>query len=90
MKNQNLEEIKNKIKDIISNDLDVNIPIEHIDDFSPLYDGGIGLDSIAIINFIVLVEKKFNLNFDEGEISSELFSNVTNLAEHIYSKVNAC
>ena len=89
MKGQPLEDVKAKVKEIISNDLDVNIAIEDIDDTVPLYDEGLGLDSIAIINFIVLVEKRFDINFSESEISSQLFSNVSNLSQHIHAKINA-
>jgi acyl carrier protein len=89
MKGQPLEDVKAKVKEIISNDLDVNIAIEDIDDTVPLYDEGLGLDSIAIINFIVLVEKRFDINFSESEISSQLFSNVSNLSQFIHAKINA-
>jgi len=77
-----------QIKQIIANDLDVNIKESDINDDSPLFDGGIGLDSIAMINFIVLIEKKFDINFDDSEMSSNLFLNVDTLADFIVFKVN--
>ena len=82
------EDVKAKIKEIIAVDLDVNIRIGDIDDDSSLYDDGLGLDSIAIINFIVLIEKKFEINFDESEISHHLFGSINKLTEFVVSKVN--
>jgi len=77
------------MKDIIVNELDANITMEDIRDDISLYDDGLGLDSIAVINFIVLIERRFGMNFEETEISSRLFSNINNLSEFVYSKVHA-
>jgi acyl carrier protein len=89
MKEENIEEIKQKIKEIIVDDLDVNINIEDISDEVSLYDDGLGLDSIAIVNFIVIIEKKFNISFNENEINASLFNNITELSNFISSKIKA-
>lgn len=81
-----LEAVKLMIKEIIVNDLDANVSIEQIGDDISLFDDGIGLDSIAIINFIIITEKKFDISFDESEISSKLFSTVNNLAAFVVEK----
>jgi acyl carrier protein len=82
----NFEEIKTKIKGVIAYDLDVAIDIDEIHDETTLFDGGLWLDSIAIINLIVLLEQKFSITFDENEISSQLFSSVSSLASYIAAK----
>jgi acyl carrier protein len=89
MKETNIEDIRQKIKSIIADDLDVNIDIKDIREDVSLYDDGLGLDSIAMVNFIVILEKKFNINFEENEISSKLFSNISDLAGFISSKIKA-
>jgi acyl carrier protein len=86
MKELTVEDVKEQLKDIIADDLDANIDRSEIDGESSLYDDGIGLDSIAIINFIVLIEKKFVISFEEGEISGRLFGNINTLAAFIYDK----
>jgi len=88
MKAVSFEDVKSAVKDIIVNDLDANIAREDIDDAVSLYDDGLGLDSIAVINFIVLIENKFGINFEESEISSRLFSNINNLSEFVHSKIH--
>ena len=85
----NPESIKLKIKDILVNDLDANINANEITNEISLYDDGLGLDSISIINLIVLIEKKFEISFDESEISAKLFGSINNLAEAIAPKLNA-
>jgi len=89
MKEINTEDIRQRIKSIIADDLDVNIDIKDIKEDVSLYDDGLGLDSIAMVNFIVILEKKFNINFEENEISSKLFSNISDLAEFINLKIKA-
>ena len=87
MKELTVDEVKSRLKGFIVNDLDANISITDISDDISLYDDGLGLDSIAIINLIVLIEKKFDMNFEENEISSSLFSNINNLSSFVHSKI---
>ncbi|MER3376357.1 MAG: acyl carrier protein [Allomuricauda sp.] len=88
MENNNVENVKNKLKNIIVNDLEVPVDLNEIKDNVSLYDDGLGLDSITIVNFIVLIEKKFKIDFDSIEISGEVFGCLDNLAEFITSKVD--
>lgn len=81
--------IKEKIKEILVNDLDANIDPASLRDDLSLYDDGLGLDSIAIINFIVLIEQKFDITFEGEEISSRLFGNISNLSEFIEVKLRS-
>ncbi len=85
----NVNTIKDMVRDIILNDLDSNINASDIRDDISLYDDGLGLDSIAIINFIVLVEKKFEISFEESEISASLFSSINSVAEYLHEKLTA-
>jgi acyl carrier protein len=88
MKAFNPEEVKHQLKEIIVNDLDMSIEMQDIDDNASLYDDGLGLDSIAIINFIVLIEKKFGISFNENEISARLFSSINNLADFVGTRIS--
>jgi acyl carrier protein len=85
---QSLDSIREKLRGIIAGDLDANIDIRDLRDDVSLYDDGLGLDSIAIINLIVLVEKKFDINFEEQEISSSIFASIDHLSRFIASKMN--
>jgi len=77
-----------KVKEIIANDLDTGIAIEDLRDESSLYEDGIGLDSINIVNLIVLIEQRFNVNFEPEEITAAMFSNIKSLAAHIEAKLS--
>lgn len=89
MEKLSLEPVKNKLKEIIAKNLDANISIGDIDDEASLYEDGIGLDSISIVNLIVQIESNFNFSFEEDEINSDLFRNVNSLADFISAKQTA-
>jgi acyl carrier protein len=82
-----VEEIKSKLKDIIVKELDANISEESVRGDVSLYEDGIGLDSISIVNFIVLVEKSFDITFNDAQISTATFRNIDTLSEHIYRQL---
>ncbi len=77
-----------KIKWIIVNELDLDIKIEDIHENDSLYEDGLCLDSIAIIDLIVAMEKKFNLNFKDNELKSDYFNNLKTLSDFIEFKLN--
>lgn len=81
-----IDEIKNKLKEIIVKNLDANIEESDLNDEDSLYEDGIGLDSITIVNLIVQIEEGFGFIFKEEEINSELFQNINSLADFISSK----
>jgi acyl carrier protein len=88
METIDLEQVKIKLRQIIVNDLECNIRLDEISDDVSLYEDGIGLDSIAIVNFVVIIENRFGITFEEGEINAGLFSNINNLSVLVSSKLN--
>jgi len=74
------------LKKIIAEELDVNIKEEEINNEMPLLEDGIGLDSVAIMEFIVLIEKKFDFKFSDDELTFEPFKDLNTLAEFIANK----
>jgi len=87
MQDGNLRSINAALKKIIVKDLEIDVDEQQVDEDVSLYDDGLGLDSIAIINFIVLIEKEFDIRFSETEISAKVFSNIRNLSAFIQGKL---
>lgn len=83
------EKLVNQLKVIIADELDVNLKAEAIDENASLFEDGLGLDSIAIVELISLIEKKFGLQFADTELNPEAFSNLKVLASAIDSKLAA-
>lgn len=81
--------VVNQLKKIIAEDLDVNLKAEDIDENAPLFEDGLGFDSIATVELISLIEKNFRVSFTDSELSPELFTNLTVLADFITKKMES-
>jgi len=82
------EAIVNQLKDIIVNQLDVNLTYDELDENVSLFEDGLGLDSIAIVNLIVSIEKKFSIKIPDDELNADIFTSLTVLAEFIRQKLS--
>ena len=77
-----------RLKQIIAQELDVNLGVEEIDEDASLFEEGIGLDSMAVMDFILLIEGRFGFEFSESELDVELFRSLRVLANFIATKVD--
>ena len=80
------EAIVNQLKEIIATKLDVNLTVEEIDENVSLFEDGLGLDSIAIVDLIVSIEKDFAITIPDEELSADIFKSLTGLAQFIQAK----
>ena len=83
------QEIINKLKDIVADELDINLKIKDIDSNASLFEEGLGLDSVTLMEFISLIENNFSVQFLDEELDFEQFKNLTTLAEVINTKLLA-
>ena len=81
-----MKKITEGLKQIIANDLDVNVSLDSIQEDASLLEGGIGLDSVAIMEFVSIIEEKFNFEFSDDELGSEPFQSLATLSEFIANK----
>ena len=82
------KDVIDQLKQIIAQELDVNLGIEEIDEDASLFEEGIGLDSMAVMDFILLIEGRFGFEFSESELDVELFRSLRVLANFIATKVD--
>lgn len=81
-----IENVIVQLKQIIVDKLDVNVKLEEIDDNASLFEEGIGLDSVAIMEFISLIEADFGFKFSDDELNMEPFKDLRTLAAYIIEK----
>ena len=80
-------EVLNQLKKIIVNDLDVNVTNEaDIKEDISLFEDGVGLDSVAIMEFISLIESSFSIEFADDELNLEPFETLQVLTAFIVNK----
>ena len=74
-----MSEKKERIKNIlVQSVLKQMIPSEISDDAS-LIDLGVGLDSVATLEFVVALEEEFKVQIDDGEITPEVLESVNTI-----------
>jgi len=56
---------------------------DDINSDSPLFDDGLGLDSIDALELVVLLEHDYNLKLDNLEEAKKVFASVTAMAQYI-------
>ncbi|HDH98241.1 MAG TPA: acyl carrier protein [Deltaproteobacteria bacterium] len=79
-----MEQLKQQLKEMIIQDLNLpDVKPEDIDDKAPLFEEGLGLDSLDAVELVVLLQKRFLVqiaNMDEGK---EAFASIEALARFV-------
>ena len=79
----NKSEVVAQIKELIADELDVNLEVAEIGETESLFEDGIGLDSVAIVEFITILEDRFQVHFSELDLTKELFRSISTVADFI-------
>ncbi len=60
-----------------------DMDIDEIETDAPLFNEGLGLDSIDALELIVLMEKEYGIKIDDPKKGKEIFYSVKTMAEFI-------
>jgi acyl carrier protein len=72
-----------KVKRIVVEDLDVNLAYEDLDETVPLFEEGLGLDSVVLVELISFIEKRFNIELGDEALNMDTFKNLRSVANVI-------
>ena len=76
--------VREKIKNIIAQTLELDIPPSSINDDDVIFNGGgVEFDSFAALQIILGIEEEFNLFFDDEQLSEEMFYSVGQLCDFV-------
>lgn len=75
-----IEELKVKLIDILSLS---DVKPEDFDEYSQLVGGELGIDSIDVLEMVVMVEKDYGVIINNQEVGQKIFATLANLAEYI-------
>lgn len=73
-------DIIRQIKNILVEDMQLNVVQDEVPDDYSLLERGLGLDSILIAELISRIEDRFGLQLDDRVLEAELFNNLSLLA----------
>ena len=72
-----------QLKQILVEDLDLHLKVEEIEDDAVLLEGGLGLDSVVLVELISFLETRFGIQLDDQSLDAESFENLSALADMV-------
>ena len=81
--------VMSRLKSLIVEEMDVRLAPDQISDDTSFFEGGLGMDSIAIVELISLVEDHFSVQFADEDLVPASFRNMQVLSQVIAGKLGA-
>ena len=79
-----MEALKQEVKQLIVTSLNLEVGADEIDDAAPLFQSGLGLDSIDALELALAIQEKFGVaTSPDDERNREIFFSVKTLAEFV-------
>lgn len=80
---RDLGEISSSLKDMIVQRLELKISPEDIANDAPLFNEGLGLDSVEALEIVVGIEEVFGTAIEEADNLKEKFYSISTMAAYI-------
>ena len=80
------ERVVTELQRLIVEELGLLLAPAEIDPDVSLFEGGLGIDSIAIVDLIAAAEERFDLKFADEDLVVSSFSSIRTLAKMIAAK----
>ena len=81
------DQVLEKLKRILIEDLDLNLSYEDLDETVPLFEGGLALDSVVVVELISFVEQRFKIELPEEMLRMEAFKDLSSVAQAIQQQL---
>ena len=78
-----LNELRHKVIEILNL---IDITPDDIDADDQLIGGKLGIDSIDILELVMMIEKDYGVRIDNRELGAKVFVNLRTLAAYIHEK----
>ncbi len=79
--------VLDQIKRIVVEDLDLNLSYEELDEKIPLFEEGLALDSVVLVELISFIEKRFGIQLEDDMLKTETFRNLQSIARVIQEQL---
>lgn len=83
-----MNDVQERVQRVLRQSLGLNASREEIAAASSI-DQLLGLDSIAMLEFVMALEQEFGLTFDADHLDEELFGDLARLSGHIADRLGS-
>lgn len=81
------EELQREVAELMVECLNLEVAADQILADDPLYEDGLGLDSIDVLEVALVVSKRYGLQLRDDNVDNQhIFSSLRNLSDYIASK----
>ncbi len=85
-----MKNLKKDLKEMLVKDLKLqDINPEEIGDDDPLFEQGLGLDSLDAVELVVLINKHYDIQIQDMEEGKVAFASINALADYISKQRNS-
>ncbi|MGE0174560.1 MAG: phosphopantetheine-binding protein [Oligoflexales bacterium] len=86
MATRSLDELKVEVKQMIVQVSGLGPEVlGEIGDQSPLFQGGLGLDSVDVLELVVALDKKYGIKIRNDDAGKQVLTNVESIAQAVHS-----
>lgn len=79
-----MEALKQELKEKIIEALNLeDVSVDEIEDDTPLFGEGLGLDSIDALELIVLLDRHYGIKITDSKEGRKIFESVQTMAEYV-------
>lgn len=76
---QNTNDLKAKVRQMLVENLMLQVKAEEISDDMPLFGEGLGLDSVDALQLVVALDKNFGLKIQDPEMAKGVLRNINSI-----------
>ena len=89
MEKNSRSEVEAKVKHILISQLEIRPSIlAESSSTTPLLGRGIGLDSMEVMALVAALEREFDIEIPDEDLTTELVKDIGNLAEYLLQKIS--
>lgn len=84
-------DVEHRIKTLIVDKLGVDLAMnpDEITPATPLVEGGLNLDSVNLLELIVLIEEEFGVTVEDEDLSLDLIRNIGSLGAYVKERMGS-
>jgi acyl carrier protein len=86
---QSTNDLKARVRQMLVDNLMLQVQPEEITDELPLFGEGLGLDSVDALQIVVALDKNFGLKIKDAEMAKGVLKNVNSIAAAIEANTQA-